>query len=235
MLQQVKGLYPWPYDGPWSRASAALIVVDMQRDFLELGGWFSLTNGDAGPLSAIVPRVAEALGLARQAGLLVVYTIEAHKPDLSDLPANKLWRSKRLGAAIGAVGPLGRHLVQEEAGSDIIPALAPIPGEPVVAKPGKSAFIGCDFEQLLRKRGIRNLIFAGITTDGAVQCTLRDANDRGYECLILEDAAASDLPAHHSAQIHTLALAGGHYGSIAATKDLAAVISPEVDYATTNS
>ena len=104
----------------------------------------------------------------------------------------------------------------------------PAHGEPIVAKPGKSAFIGSDFDQILRRRGVRNLVFAGITTDGAVQCTLRDANDRGYECLILEDATASDIPSHHADQIYTLALAGGHYGSIAKVSDFAAALASEV-------
>jgi biuret amidohydrolase len=214
VFAQVDGLYPWPYDGPWAPDSAALIVVDMQRDFLEANGWFALSGGDIVSLAAIVPAVGQALLAGRRGSLFTVFTVEAHRPDLSDLPANKLWRSERLGAAIGSEGPLGRHLVRGARGADIAPPLKPDTGEPVVPKPGKSAFIGTDLDHLLRRRGIRNLVFAGITTDGAVQCTLRDANDRGYECLILEDATASDVPAHHADQIHTLSLAGGHYGSV---------------------
>jgi nicotinamidase-related amidase len=227
VIAQVDGIYPWPYDGAWQAASAALLVIDMQRDFLDPQGWFALSGGTPAPLAAIVPAVAAVVGLARRLGIPVFYTVEAHRPDLADLPANKLWRSERLGRPIGAPGRLGRHLVRGEAGADIVPALAPKPGEPVVVKPGKSAFIATDLDQLLRRRGIRNLIFAGITTDGAVQCTLRDANDRGYECLILRDATASDVPEHHADQIHTLALAGGHYGSIATVADLAALLPAE--------
>jgi nicotinamidase-related amidase len=224
MIAQVEGLYPWPYDGAWSPAGTALIVTDMQRDFLEPAGWFALTGGATAPMTAIVPAVARALDAARGAGLFVVFTVEAHRPDLIDLPANKRWRTERLGHAIGAEGPLGRHLVQGTAGAAIVDPLAPRAGEPVVAKPGKSGFIGTDLDHLLRRRGVRNLIFAGITTDGTVQCTLRDANDRGYECLLLEDATASDVPSHHADQIHTLSLAGGHYGSIATVDQLVSVL-----------
>jgi biuret amidohydrolase len=226
MIAQVDGIYPWPYDGPWLQNSAALIVVDMQRDFLDPSGWFALTGGATAPLADIVPAVTRVLDAARSAGLFIVFTVEAYRPNLVDLPANRLWRSKRLGQAIGAVGPLGRHLVHGNGGADVIAPLAPRSGEPVASKPGKSAFIGTDLDHLLRKRGIRNLIFAGITTDGAVQCSLRDANDRGYECLILQDATASDMPKHHADQIHTLSLAGGHYGSIASVDDLISVLSP---------
>ncbi|MBB5751059.1 cysteine hydrolase family protein [Prosthecomicrobium pneumaticum] len=227
MLRQVNGLYPWPYDGRWSAADTALLVVDMQRDLLDPEGWFALTGGDTAPLVAIVPAVARALALARAARLAVIFTIESHRPDLSDLPANKLWRSRRLGAAIGEAGPLGRHLVRGAAGTAVVAALAPEPGEPVVDKPGKSAFIGCDLDQILRRRGVRNLVFSGVTTDGAVQCTLRDANDRGYECLLLEDATASDVARDHADQVHTLSLAGGHYGSIATVAALAEALQPE--------
>lgn len=228
MFAQVAGIYPWPYDGTWAPESAALVVVDMQRDFVDPTGWLGQIGADTAPLSGIVPAVAELIALARAAGIFIVYTVEAHRPDLSDLPANKRWRAERLGHPIGAQGPLGRHLVQGEAGAAIVPTLAPSAGAPVVAKPGKSAFLGSDFDQILRRRGIRNLILAGVTTDGAVQCTLRDANDRGYECLIVTDATASDSPSHHDDQIHTLALAGGHYGSIARLADLRTALASKV-------
>jgi len=225
MFVQVAGLYPWPFDGAWAPQTTALVIVDMQRDFLEPAGWLGRIGADTAPLLAIVPAVAALVALARAAGIFIVYTVEAHRPDLSDLAAPKRWRAERLGHPIGAQGPLGRHLVQGEAGAAIVPELAPPAGTPVVAKPGKSAFIGTDFDPILRRRGIRNLILAGVTTDGAVQCTLRDANDRGYECLLVEDATASDTPSHHDDQIHTLALAGGHYGSIARLADLRAALA----------
>ena len=224
MTRQVDGIYPWPYDGPWATSSAALIVVDMQEDFLHPDGWFAITGGDPSLLRSAISPVARAIALARAHGMFVCYTIEAHRPDLADVPANKLWRSQRLGHAIGEVGRLGRHLIQGEAGTSICSELTPNGDEPIVLKPGKSAFIGSNFDQILRNRDIRNLIFVGITTDGAVQCTLRDANDRGYECLILTDATASDVLADHVDQIQTLALAGGHYGSIADLARLGAAL-----------
>jgi biuret amidohydrolase len=225
MPDQVSGLYPWPFDGPWSIENTALLVIDMQRDHLDPDGWLALTGGDIAPLAAIVPAVAQMIAAMRRLGVMVVYTVEAHRPDLTDLPATKLWRSRRLGRAIGAVGPLGRHLILGEPGTAVVPEVAPRSGEPVVAKPGKSGFIGTDLDQVLRRNGRRNLVVAGVTTDGAVQCTLRDANDRGYECLLLTDATASDVPAHHADQVHTLSLAGGHYGSIATVGDLLATMT----------
>jgi nicotinamidase-related amidase len=225
MPDQVNGLYPWPFDGPWTAESTALLVIDMQRDHLNPEGWLALTGSDIAPLAAIVPAIAKVVAAMRRLGAMVIYTVEAHRPDLSDLPATKLWRSRRLGRAIGDAGPLGRHLVVGEPGTSIVPELAPRSGEPVIAKPGKSGFISTDLDQILRRGGCRNLVISGVTTDGAVQCTLRDANDRGYECLLLADATASDVPAHHADQVHTLSLAGGHYGSIAGVSDLIATIT----------
>lgn len=226
MIAQVGGIYPWPYDGSWLPRSAALIVVDMQRDYLDSQGWFALTGGNTALFTAIVPMVARVLDAVRRTGIFVVFTVEAYRPNLVDLPINRLWRSERLGRPIGAEGPLGRHWVQGAPGTEIVAPLAPRTGEPVVPKAGKSAFIATDLDHILRKRGIRNLIFAGITTDGAVQCSLRDANDRGYECLLLEDATSSDVATHHADQVHTLSLAGGHYGSIAKADDLLGVLNP---------
>lgn len=215
MFAQVEGIYPWPYDKRWSAADTALVITDMQADFLDPDGWFASTGGDIRPLRGIVPNVIKLLEAARRTGLRPIFTVESHRADLSDVPKTKMWRTQRLGRAVGTEGPLGRALIRGEPGASIVPELAPLPGEPVVEKPGKSAFIATDFDQLLRRRNIRNLVFAGLTTDGAVQCTLRDANDRGYECLLLRDATASDVVKDHEDQVHTLSLAGGHYGSIA--------------------
>jgi nicotinamidase-related amidase len=226
-LDQVSGIYPWPFDGPWTPADTALLVIDMQRDLVDPQGWHALTGGAVAPIAAIVPHVRSAIALSRASGVPVIYTVEGHRPDLSDMPARKAWRAERLGAPIGARGPLGRHLVLGEPGTAVIDDLAPTPGEPVVAKPGKSAFVATDLDHILRRRGVRNLVVVGATTDGAVQCTLRDANDRGYECLLLEDCTASDEPEHHADQVHTLALAGGHYGSIARLADLAAALGKD--------
>jgi nicotinamidase-related amidase len=226
--RQVEGIYPWPYDAPAEAGATALLVIDMQRDLLDPNGWFALTGGNASPLAAVVPGVERSVALSRAAGIAVFYTVEAHRGDLSDVPANKAWRSRRLGRAIGDDGPLGRHLVQGEAGAQIVDALKPAPDEPIVCKSAKSAFIGTDLDHLLRRRGVRNLVLAGVLTDGAVQCTLRDANDRGYECLLLSDATASDHQRHHDDQIHTLALAGGHYGSISIVETFAAALDARV-------
>jgi biuret amidohydrolase len=214
LIQQVDGIYPWPYDGRWMPRSSALIVIDMQRDFLATDGWFSLTGGDTAPLMEVVPAIARTLEAARSAGLFVVFTIEAHRPDLADLPRNKYWRSRKLGCPIGEVGPLGQHLVRGTRGAEIVAPLHPRLSEPVIAKPGKSAFVATDIDHILRMHGIRNLIFVGVTTDGAVQCTLRDAT-------------ASDVRTHHVDQLHTLSLAGGVYGSIASVENLLRVLRPE--------
>ncbi|RTL71489.1 MAG: cysteine hydrolase, partial [Hyphomicrobiales bacterium] len=173
MRPQVGGIYPWPYDGPWSASETALVIVDMQQDFLAPDGWFAATGGDPSSFTRILPNVAKVLSCARKIGMPCFFTIEAHRPDLSDVPATKQWRARRLGRGIGEAGPLGRALIRGEAGCAIADPIAPKSGEPVVAKPGKSAFIASDFDQLLRHARIRNLVFAGITTDGAVQCTLR--------------------------------------------------------------
>jgi biuret amidohydrolase len=227
MLAQVEGIYPWPYDGPWIVSGTALVIVDMQRDFLDPKGWLAVTGTDVSPLRKIVPQVQRLLNSARKAGMLCIFTVEAHRSDLSDVPIVKMWRTRRLGCAIGDNGPLGRALIRGEPGASVFPEVMPSAGEPVVVKPGKSAFIATDFDQLLRRRKIRNLVFAGITTDGAVQCTLRDANDRGYECLLLTDATASDVVKDHEDQVHTLSLAGGHYGSIATAGQFLAALGPE--------
>lgn len=226
-MEQVSGIYPWPFDGPWTPSTTALLVIDMQYDLVDPDGWHGVTGGATAPIADIVPSVAKTIALARSTGIGVIYTVEAHRPDLSDLPARKAWRAEKLGAPIGGAGPLGRHLVIGQRGTTVLDELAPIAGEPVVAKPGKSAFIGTDLDHILRRRGIRNLVIVGATTDGAVQCTLRDANDRGYECLLITDATASDVPEHHADQVHTLSLAGGHYGSIARLADLASALQTD--------
>jgi len=223
-VAQVEGIYRWPYDGAYRPSGTALIVIDMQADYLDPHGWFARGGGDWRPLAAIVPPVARVLAAARAAGLFIVHTVEGHRADLSDLPPNKAWRADRIGAPIGALGPLGRALILGEAGTRPVAALSPLAGEPVVEKPVKSGFIGTDLDQVLRRRGVRDLIIVGVTTDGAVQCTLRDANDRGYECLLVSDATASDIAAHHDDQVHTLSLAGGHYGSIATVDALIPVL-----------
>ncbi|MEP4379786.1 MAG: isochorismatase family cysteine hydrolase [Paracoccaceae bacterium] len=220
MERFVRGLYPWPFDGSLSVVNTALVVIDMQTDFCAEGGWLDGTGVDLAPLRKPIPKLQMVLASARKASYPIIYTREGHRPDLTDLNANKHWRSVQNGAEIGAEGPLGRYLVRGEANWDIIPELAPMPSETIVDKPGKSAFFATDFEQLLRKANIRNLILTGVTTDCCVQSTLRDANDRGFECLLLEDCCAAVLQTEHEAQVEIFRLVGGHYGSIATSGDL---------------
>jgi nicotinamidase-related amidase len=156
----------------------------------------------------------------RDKGAFIVFTREGHRPDLSDLPANKLWRSCRNGSGIGAAGPLGRLLVRGEAGWDIVPELAPRPSEPIVDKPGKSAFFSTDLEHMLRLGGTRNLVVAGVTTDCCVHATMLAAADRGYDCLLLEDCCAASGADRHAAAIALTKAHGGQYGAVASSVDL---------------
>ena len=214
-MKTVPGLYPWPYDGEFTASNTALVVIDMQIDFCGDGGWLEARGRDLTPLRKPIEPLRRVMAAARAAKMPVYHTREGHRPDLSDLHENKRWRSAIDGGEIGAMGPLGRYLVRGEPNWDIIPELYPEPGETIIDKPGKSAFYATDFEQILRRAGIRNLIITGVTTDCCVQSTLRDANDRGFECLLLADCCAAALEENHIAQVEMLKLAGGHYGSIA--------------------
>jgi nicotinamidase-related amidase len=189
----------------------ALVIIDMQRDFIEPGGFGESLGNDVSLLAGIVPTVAELLALARRAGLLVVHTRESHAPDLSDCPP-----AKRLRGApqmrIGEPGPMGRILVRGEPGNAIIDALAPVDGELVIDKPGKGAFYATSLGEELNARGITHLLFAGVTTEVCVQTSMREANDRGYECLLIEDATASYFPAFKQASVEMIRSQGGIVG-----------------------
>jgi len=207
---------------------AALVIIDMQRDFLEAGGFGEALGNDVSRLQAAVAPCQATLAAARSLGMLIIHTREGHRPDLSDAPRHKVERGDPKNR-IGARGPMGRILVRGEPGHDIIPELYPLPDEPVIDKPGKGAFYQTDIELMLRNRGIDTLFICGVTTEVCVNTTVREANDRGFRCVVLSDCCGSYFPEFHEAGLAMIKAQGGIFGSVAGSEALLTSLAPVLD------
>jgi nicotinamidase-related amidase len=213
-----------PYPFPLDPTKAALLIIDMQRDFLEPGGFGAALGNDVSLLRGAIAPTRALLQVARDAAMLVIHTREGHRPDLSDLPPAKKRRGN-FPVTIGDAGPMGRILVHGEPGHDIIPELYPIPGEPVIDKPGKGAFHATDLGQILTNRGIAQLIVCGVTTEVCVNTTVREANDIGLDCLVMADCTASYFPEFHEQALRMIQAQGGIFGWVGSSRDVCAALS----------
>jgi biuret amidohydrolase len=203
-----------PYDYSFPTGRLALIVIDMQRDFVEEGGFGSVLGNDVRPLARIVPTVRRLIDAFRAVRLPIIHTREGHKPDLSDCPPSKRARGRGT-LTIGDEGPMGRILIDGEPGNDLVPELAARPGEAVIVKPGKGAFYATPLDDILKRDGVGHLVFAGVTTEVCVQTTTREANDRGFDCLVLADCTGSYFPQFQQAALQMISAQGGIVGWVA--------------------
>ncbi|KAJ5122717.1 hypothetical protein N7526_009654 [Penicillium atrosanguineum] len=214
--------YDWPHDATFTPYTTALVIIDMQKDFCAPGGYLEYQGYDISAAQALIPKLQRLLHSFRSAAFPVYHTREGHRPDLSTLCSRELFRSRNnaMGLGIGSQGPMGRLLIRGELGHDIVEELYPLPGEPIIDKPGRGAFAHTDFELILRNKGVKNLVIAGVTTDVCVSSTMREANDRGFDCVLLDDASAASEPSLHVSTVESIKMEGGIFGSVAKLEDV---------------